>query len=324
VTLLVATDDERVRSAKRRAEEELLFAPFAQAELADSGSLGYGFENVVGVGMGERYVDGRPTGESSVTVYVVIKAPPGDVEPAALVPAEYDGVPTDVVESGEFTAAGERGRFRPAPAGVSVGHFSGGAGTLGFVARRGSELCIVSNNHVLARENEAEAGATIVQPAEPDGGTTANDAIAELRAWVPLTYDGQSVAVDAAIAETESGLVEPAETGVGPVTFEPLDVRQGFIVRKRGRTTGLTRGHVSDPEATLTVRYRRGRIPLENQFLVRGLDGVLFSARGDSGSLVIEEGTRQPVGLLCGGSPRFSIVTPIRRVLDVLDLSFAA
>jgi hypothetical protein len=313
---------DRVREAKAHAIEDLLVGVYAQAATAEAGTDGYGFENIVGVGIGERHMAGRTTGEPAVTVYVVVKAPPEQVETAALVPNQYDGVPTDVVESGEFVAAGQRGRFRPATPGVSAAHFRSGAGTLGFVARQDAAFCIVSNNHVFARENEGSHGDLILQPSRLDGGTPETDAIGELIAWTPLAFDGTPTYVDAAIAQTEESLVDEQVPALGGVLYEPLAAEQGFIVRKRGRTTGLTRGHIHDPEATLKVRYRTGSVLLSEQFLVKGLDGVPFSESGDSGSLVVEERTRQPVGLLCGGSVRFTIVTPIHRVLETLALSF--
>lgn len=313
----------RVQSARRHAEEDLLFTVAAQAASAQSGSLGYSFENIVGVGSGERHVRGRPTGEPAITVYVVVKAHPELLEPGALVPVEYEGVPTDVVESGEFAASGERGRFRPSPGGVSVAHFQAGAGTLGFIARRGGSLCIVSNNHVLARENDAARGSAILQPGPADGGKPDADRIAELAEWLPLNFDGDPTPVDAAVAETDAESVDLQNvSGLGPLVLEPLEVADGLLVRKCGRSSGVTRGRVVDAEATVRTRYGSKYVFLTDQFLVTGLAGELFSERGDSGSLVVEEQTRRPVGLLCGGSPRYSIVTPIARVLDGLGLSF--
>lgn len=323
-TAAAVSADARLRSAKKQAVEDLLFAFHAQAAAAESGTDGYGPENIVGVGIGERHTGGRPTGELSVTVYVVVKAPRDLLESGAAVPPDYEGVPTDVVESGEFVATTQRGRYRPATGGVSAAHFDAGAGTLGFVARREGALCIVSNNHVFAREGQAAPGDAVVQPSRLDGGTRDNDTIGELAAWTPLHYDGTPSPVDAAVAETEPGFVEAGVQGLIDVVFEPLDAERGFVVRKCGRTSGLTRGHVYDPETTVKVRYQRGYVYLEDQFLVKGLDGVPFSDSGDSGSLVVEERSRRTVGLLCGGSPRFTIVTPLGRVLDALGLSLVS
>jgi len=215
--LVLDDPPERALAARERAEDELLVTVMAQSLAAESGTEGFGFENILGVGLSERVLSGRPTGEEAVAVYVVRKAPPGEVEPSALIPTKYEGVPTDVVESGEFVAETERGRHRPALSGLSLGHSAGGIGTLGFVARREGELVVVSNNHVLARENEADPGDVILQPAATDGGTSTDDEIARLEGFEPLDF-------------------------YGPNTID--GVRYGAVLRARGivgvRGAGLT------------------------------------------------------------------------------------
>jgi hypothetical protein len=48
-----------------------------------------------------------------------------------------------------------------------------------------------------------------------------------------------------------------------------------------------------------------------------------FSEPGDSGSLVVEAGSRRPVGMICGGSVRlrYSVANRITNVLDGLGVS---
>jgi hypothetical protein len=290
-----------------------------QASSTESGTEGFGYENIVGVGIAEREVAGSLTGEAAVAVYVERKVPRELVAGAALVPSEYDGVPTDVVESGELTPQTGRGRYRPALAGVSLAHHASTAGTLGFVARRAGELFVVSNNHVLAQENEATMGDSILQPGPADGGQQA-DEIAKLAAWEPLDFAGGDNLIDAAIAETEEHLVSNGVYGVGVLSSQPQAPSRGLVVRKRGRTTLLTQGVVRDVDATIKMPYHNGVAVLTEQILVRGVAGA-FSEGGDSGSLVFAEKSRRPVGLLCGGSPRISVVNRISPVLDALGLS---
>lgn len=319
-----AIDDptERLLEARGQAEEDLLSdVAFTRSLTAGSGTEGFGYENVVGVGIGERLSKGRPTGVLAVTVYVVRKAPLDDIEDSARVPAGYEGVPTDVVESGEFLAYTERGRFRPAPSGVSLAHHQDTAGTLGFVGSRQGELVVVSNNHVLARENEARRGDAILQPGPSDGGT-ATDALAELECWQELDFGGPNV-IDAAVATAAREDLAEEIYRIGAFVTEPLEPRRDMLVRKCGRTSGVSRGVVRDVEASVKVRYRRGLLRLREQLLVDPRDTRPFSEPGDSGSLVIEESTRQPVGLLCGGAPRFTIVNRITGVLDGLGVSLA-
>lgn len=312
---------ERLLAARDLAEDHLLSEQaFAYSLTAESGSSGFGFENIVGVGISERLSRGRPTGERAVAVYVVRKAPLDQLEPNAVVPPKYGGVATDVVETGEFIAHTERGRCRPAPSGVSLAHYQDTAGTLGFVAAHAGGLVVVSNNHVLARENDAAAGDAILQPGPHDGGTLA-DRIAELKAFWPLDFNEPNL-IDAALATTTDEFVSNEIYGIGSFVADPLEPTPDMLVRKCGRTTGVSRGIVRDVEASVKVRYRKGIARLREQIIVEPRDKTLFSDSGDSGSLVIEDSTKQPIGLLCGGTPTHSIVNRLSRVFELLGVSF--
>lgn len=313
--------DDRVVGALHQAENELLFTAEAQALTADSGTSGFGFENIVGVGVSERIVAGRSVGETTVSVYVVRKAPVDEVNPPSLVPDTYEGVPTDVIESGEFLPATERGRHRPVPLGVSIGHVSADTGTVGFVAKRNGELLLVSNNHVLARENQASKGDDIVQPGPADGGS-AVDKVAELDSWIALDFRGANNPIDAAMATVDCKLVSGQLYSGGALVANPAQATRKAKVRKCGRTTGVTQGVVTDVNATIKLRYPVGVALLSDQVLIQGIGGKPFSEAGDSGSLVVDERSSQPVGLLCGGSSRFTLANRIDQVLAGLGVSF--
>jgi hypothetical protein len=319
----LADPAEELLAARDAAEEDLLSDhAMAFSLAADSGTEGFGYENIVGVGIAERLAGGHPTGERAVSVYVVRKAPPDQVVGDALVPPEYEGMPTDVIESGEFVAFTERGRFRPAPSGVSVGHYSEDAGTLGFLARHEDDLVIVSNNHVLALVNQGQPGDAIVQPGQLDGGTGA-DQLGTLKLFHPLDFDGRNE-IDVAIAVVEEGAASAEIYGSGAYRAEPLEARDDMLVRKTGRTSGLTRGIVRDSHASVKLGYRGGRVArLREQLIVDPRDAHPFSQGGDSGSLVVEEASGCPIGLLCGGTPKYTVVNRIENVLDGVGLSFA-
>ena len=111
--------------------------------------------------------------EVCVVALVRRKRPPTALGPEALVPSEIDGVPVDVLEVGDLRAQVDRkARLRPAPGGVSLGHYQITAGTFGCVVRdqaSGARL-LLSNNHVLANGNEASPEDPILQPGTADGG----------------------------------------------------------------------------------------------------------------------------------------------------------
>jgi hypothetical protein len=209
----MATELEEVRRTLEEARDDLLAR-----------------ENVVATGVGRKVVDGRPTDELAIVCSVVSKQPPSALPPGELVPPRVDGVPTDVVRTGPiFVLQSPTGRHRPAPGGVSVGHFSITAGTLGCAVRRGGRLHILSNNHVLANSNAAAVGDAILQPGPTDGGRNPGDLIARLSAWVPIEFDGAPAppppGSGCATARAAAGVLNAAAALVGSGTrLQPIRI----------------------------------------------------------------------------------------------------
>ena len=319
---------DRIRAAKAKFERFLL-------ERA----------NVVGVGVGRKVVDGRETDEPAVIVFVERKLPEAQLKRRDIVPKALDEVKTDVIETGKLkaqAAAAPRARtdrWRPAPGGVSLGHYRITAGTLGGVVRRGGRRFILSNNHVLADSNRARSGDPILQPGPADGGTR-DDTIATLETFVPLRFDAPDRGflaflrrlatrlgvrpaakapanlVDAAIArpvrddavdDAVLGLDRPG--GVG-------DAEVGDAVRKSGRTTGLTEGRVLATDATVEIEYDADVATFADQVVAGPM-----SQGGDSGSLVVDRDGRV-VGLLFAGSSTSTVFNRARRVADALGIEF--
>ena len=236
---------------------------------------------------------------------------------------------TDVVETGEIRALQSRtGRVRPAPGGVSIGHYRITAGTLGVVVRRAGVRLILSNNHVLANSNSAGVGDAILQPGPYDGGTS-NDRIATLEEFVPIVFDSfwdwllslfgisrpvRNV-VDAAVGRPLADAVvsdEILEIGTASGTAPPAI---GTRVRKSGRTSGLTEGEVTAISVTVRVSYGGLRVARFRDQVVAGP----MSQGGDSGSLVVDAGNRA-VGLLFAGSANTTIFNPISHVQALLRI----
>jgi hypothetical protein len=98
----------------------------------------------------------------------------------------------------------------------------------------------------------------------------------------------------------------------------------GQLVKKSGRTTGLTRSKVSALNATISVAYENecaGGSAFTKTFtgqIVIGNKASRFLAGGDSGSLMVEDVTTNPraVGLLFAGSRTTAIANPIGEVLS--------
>jgi hypothetical protein len=88
-----------------------------------------------------------------------------------------------------------------------------------------------------------------------------------------------------------------------------------MAVQKYGRTTGLTEATVTGVDAAVRVIYSRGSAVFLHQIIIGGGG---FSAGGDSGSLIVTQNSRNPVGLLFAGSTTTTIANPIGAVLSEL------
>lgn len=311
--------------------------------------------NVLGVGIGYRITAGRMTGELSIMLLVRRKVPAAGLSAKALAPAQIEGIRTDVLEVGDIRPLLLRkDRWRPAPGGVSIGHYKISAGTLGCVVRdreTGARL-ILSNNHVLANINDASPGDPILQPGAADGGQLEQDTIARLERF--CTIDFGSEPSDCNIASSFVSLVNLFTSAVGsshkvdayqqhpaainlvdaavarPVddvdlSDEIIDIgtlegtvlaQLGMAVRKSGRTSELSSGEVTVLDATVTVSYGSGlEATFEDQIVTTAM-----SRGGDSGSLLVAGDSNHAVGLLFAGSDVSTIHNPIQNVLDCLDV----
>lgn len=214
---------------------------------------------------------------------------------------------------------------RPLLPGVSVGHVDITAGTLGcFVtpSAQTDQVMILSNNHVLANENNAKKGEVIIQPGQTDRGKQSRDTVGRLARFIRLKKRGN--VVDAALATLETGIrYQHADLpGLGTIAGfrdEPLDT--GAVVYKVGRTTGVTQGRVSAIEVdNISVEYDRGILDFDGQLEIEPLDGIPFSKGGDSGALIVDSQYRA-IGLLFAGNDRdVTYANPLPVVFETLGI----
>ena len=59
-------------------------------------------KGVVGCAVGYKYVEGRKTDQVCIICYVIDKIPENQIDEADLIPPMIEGIPVDVVESGEM------------------------------------------------------------------------------------------------------------------------------------------------------------------------------------------------------------------------------
>ena len=225
-------------------------------------------------------------------------------------------------------------RQRPLLIGCSIGHFAITAGTLGcFVKpRTGSELLVLSNNHVLANENRGKRGDAIVQQATLDGGKVPADVVAKLGDFIRMKKRGANF-VDCALGELAAGIRSETTKlrGLGKLSgLGDAFLDEGTEVAKLGRTTGLTRGRVTAFELdNVVVGYDIGNLRFDDQVEIEGAGDGPFSDGGDSGSLIVGKDKRG-VALLFAGSDQggahgqgLTFANPLRAVLDALKVDLA-
>ena len=272
--------------------------------------------NVVGVGIGEKIRGGFSQDRLCLKIYVEKKLIAKKLTKAEFIPQEISRIETDVEEAGKIIAQANTGRFRPAPGGVSLGHYKITAGTLGCLVKdkKSGKVLILSNNHVLANSNKAEKGDPILQPGPYDGGKKPKDLIGYLENWIEINFKKEANLVDAALARPKNvSLVKPEIMLIG----SPQGVAKaklGMPIQKSGRTTGYTTGKVKDISASVKVNYDNQTALFRGQILTTNM-----SQGGDSGSLVLDMKARA-VGLLFAGSEQVTILNPINEVLRLLDI----
>ena len=279
------------------------------------------------------------TGQPAVLIFLKGTPPPG------LLPENLEGVPVLAKITGAFVAmprppgkgpgSGGGGggsidptiRFdRPVPIGVSTGNEGEcSAGTISARVIKKGNVYALSNNHVYALENDASIGSKILQPGRYDTTclTDSNNVIGSLSDFETLNFNVGQNTVDAAIAETTTGILGNATPtdGYGIPKSGATAAGLNDAVQKYGRTTKLTKGTITAINATVNVGYSRGTALFVNQIVVYG--NKPFIKAGDSGSLLVTDPGRNPVGLLFAGtsSGKYAIANQIGDVLNALGVT---
>ena len=202
-------------------------------------------------------------------------------------------------------------------------------GTLGsLIQDNSSHQYLLSNNHVLARSDHGAVGDTIIQPGlidnncMPYGEGPGTTPVGTLTSWLPLS--SSSTNADAAIAQVSSGMIDPAGNilelgtrqadgtlgaappGTSSTAGKGENATLGLTVAKSGRTTGLTCASITALSLDVNVDYFTDCAETKpyltktytNQLAITGNQ---FSDAGDSGSLVVDAGDAEPVGLFFAG-----------------------
>jgi len=315
--------------------------------------------NVIGVGVGNKLVNGKSTAIKSIVYFVEKKLPKSELRKKDILPTSVDGVLTDVVETGRITigtpkALGRTDKHRPAPGGVSIGHKDITAGTLGCLVRKGDTTYILSNNHVLANSNAANIGDAILQPGPHDGGT-AGDQIGILADYAEISFGddgipdipecpitggiarvfnllatvlGRKSRLNATkVIQATTNLVDAAiatPLNIDDVKAEIFELCIPEGVGEAPVGTPIRKSGRTTEVTTGTVDYTDVTVQVgygDNRTATFSdqLMAGAMSAGGDSGSAVLDMQGRV-VGLLFAGSDTTTIINKIGNVMSALGL----
>jgi hypothetical protein len=319
-----------IRPVKESIEDRLLALPGVEA-----------------VDIREKVTDGKPTGELAIVVSVSRKKPKTQLSKDETIPAEVDGIPTDVVEEKIVLHAAsmmlepaevqvDAGAYSPLKGGIGMGPCrsvflsppdvptAGNyvfVGTLGAMVkdRSSGAAMALTNFHVGCIDDGWTVGDVMAQPSLVDGGSCPADRFAT------LTRAVLSEKVDGSVSTLDAGKTWNCEiVEIGSIKGH-TNATNGMNVRKRGRTTGLTYGNVTSIDASVSIDYGDGlgTHVLKHQIRV-DVDtskSTQFGDHGDSGSVVVDD-TNKVVGLHFAGNTAGTtgFANPIQAVLDELDV----
>ena len=291
-------------------------------------------QGVQGTAVGKKMVNGKQTDDDAILVFVQKKYSPRSISSANiltkystedLIPNKIDGIPTDVIEVGNIkkqarAQKGFRHPVRPIRPGFSVGHANVTCGTIGGIFRdKNNNIVLLSNNHVIANENNAKSGDLIYQPGRTDSKKSFKNKgwpepvhklpyIGTLSKFVKIKANNNTQ--DSAIAIIHPKLIEENMLNLKyPLINKKLTgfnvPKVGMEVQKFGRTTGHTKGKIIGLNATFSIEYDFGLAKFNKCVVLSAM-----SAGGDSGS-IIQTMDNKAVALLFAGSPKVTIANPI-------------
>jgi len=288
--------------------------------------------------------DGTP----AILVFLKTEIEPSLLTKGTIIPSELEGVPVVVQVTGELRAMKGGGgvshtakQTPPIQLGTSGGwryDLANGfccGGTIGSLILKAGSQYVLSNYHVLwgdivsgGNGRVAVAGDPVIQPGLIDVGC--NAATAQDVATLSGSGSLPSANVDAGYALVIPGMVKTDGSilEVGVLTSATSTPFVGQLVKKSGRTTGLTRSSVTGINGTVSITY--GNECAGGTAFTKVFTGqvIIANARcrfqngGDSGSLLVQDITTNPraVGLCYAGSvtcnqSAIAIANPIGAVL---------
>jgi hypothetical protein len=237
---------------------------------------------------------------------------------------------TQVAEPLTGVSEERRGEVRPLVGGISLSAYvTKGAGIYLYAGSLGMVTYddkILSNAHVIAMNPDTyeflATGTPIIQPGSGDGGRL-SERVGALETYIPINFDPNAKNyADAAISSIDGSVsASPGEQFYegGNYWIEGwTEVTQGDIVRKSGRTTGVTTSGVIHTNVSVVVQYGDQLAYFVDQIVVTQ-ENWSFAAPGDSGSAVDKNG--EFVGLLFAGSEDSAVICKAEHIINGLGIA---
>lgn len=292
---------------------------------------------VTGVGLTRKRVQGQFTDTLAIIVYVEKKRPLDEVPPAERIPAEIDGIPTDVIESPIIVirqGTPDESRYEVLKAGIRIAGSVGG--TLGFIGRttegykRGPGLhVLVSNQHVVRGFTQDVAPGSAHSVGQPDGQRCCESCdfcgriVGHDRVNSILNED-----VDGGVVELNAGVQWMPHVQDLPNSVPIADIRAfaaaeaPMPVWKRGATTQRTTASATDPNFSGKATFPDGGGFHRNFKRSIRIEGNNFSDGGDSGAPVMDNANKM-IGMLFGGGGHTHTACHIHQVQSFLHVQVA-
>ena len=218
-------------------------------------------------------------------------------------------IKVEVVVCGDVNISSFAGRRRPAKGGNSCGNpRRKAAGTLGMAFQMDGKVYILSNWHVLYG-NGGATGDPIVQQGRLDGGRVPGDIIAHNnKGWLDTHRD----AAIASVRKPWNSFVASGTRCYGALPgFNTA--KNNINVKKCGRTTRATNGVVRSTNATVRIHG----YPNSSRVFHDQIQLTKMSAKGDSGSVILEQQGNRIVGLLFSDSNSSTFANKIERIFNI-------
>lgn len=280
-----------------------------------------GLPGVQGVDVGFKWVEGRPTSQVAIRVFVESKR--DDLSPEELIPARIDDFPTDVIEA-RFEALGvpseknldptrydylDPTRYDPVEGGATIVlDRLREAGTLGGVFRDLSS-------------GGSPVGLTCYHVACADTNWSPNDSVSQ----PPFEAMGQVVrgfmtsTVDAALVSLGARNAIPAIAELGRINgvYPPS---LGTVVSKRGAASN-SRGRIDGVSGIFAISFNyMGTLTLYEIVMIAPQDSSQFAIPGDSGALAVS-GDNSIVGMVSARDPNGrGLAIDIRNAMSALNV----